>query len=114
MSEASSLPFLSGMALGGSVIAALGAGSTMFLEEKKPTVKSVSRDFIIGAFMVVMIMQLLPESTSSIIQYLLALAPLSLFRSAPAAIAESAASLGELAGGGGSDDVEVKVGVPKF
>jgi hypothetical protein len=100
------------MALGGSVIAALGAGSAMFLEEKKPTVKSVSRDFIIGAFMVVMIMQLLPESTSSIIQYLLTLAPLSLFTSAPAAIAESAASLGASVGGG--DEVEVKVGVPKF
>ncbi len=84
----------------------------MFLEEKKPTMKSVSRDFIIGAVMVIMIMQLLPESTSSVIQYLLALAPLSLFRSAPAAIAESAAGFSGI--GGGSDEVEVKVGVPKF
>ncbi len=95
------------------MIASLGAGSTMYIEEKKPSVKSLGRDFIIGAVMVAMIMQLLPESTTSVIQSILALAPLSLFKSAPAAIAESAASLGELAGGGG-DDVEVKVGVPKF
>ena len=91
------------------MIAALGAGSTMYVEEKKPTTKSLSRDFLIGAFMVAMIMQLLPESTSTVIQYILGLAPLSLFKSAPAAIAESVA-----AATGSSDDVEVKVGVPRF
>jgi hypothetical protein len=101
------------MALGGVVIAALGAGSTMYVEEKKPSAKSLSRDFIIGAVMVAMIMQLLPESTTSVIQYILALAPLSLFKSAPAAIAESAeAAFGAV--GAATDDVEVKVGVPKF
>jgi hypothetical protein len=103
-------PLLTGMALGGAVIAAIGAGSTMYVEEKKPSAKSLSRDFIIGAVMVAMIMQLLPESTTSVIQYLLALAPLSLFKSAPAAIAESVAA----ATASSSEDMEVKVGVPRF
>ena len=105
---------LTGMALGGAVIAALGAGSTMYVEEKKPSAKSLSRDFIIGAVMVAMIMQLLPESTTSVIQYLLALAPLSLFKSAPAAIAESAEAAFGVGAAAGGDDLEVKVGVPKF
>lgn len=107
----SSLPLATGMALGGSIIAALGAGSTMYIEEKKPSVKSISRDFIIGAAMVAMIMQLLPESTTSVIQYLLALVPLTLF-----------SSTGQKGGSGdsvpdslnGSEEFEVKVGVPKF
>lgn len=107
--SAASASLVTGMAIGGTVIAALGAGSTMYVEEKKPSVKSLSRDFLIGAVMVAMIMQLLPESTSSVIQYILGLAPLSLFKSAPAAIAESVASVA-----GPSDEVEVKVGVPRF
>lgn len=110
--SSTSLPLVTGMALGGVIIASLGAGSTMYIEEKKPSVKSLGRDFIIGAVMVAMIMQLLPESTTSVIQSILSLAPLSLFRSAPAAIAESAGAV--FSTGEGGEDVEVKVGVPKF
>jgi hypothetical protein len=87
-----------GMIIGGVLISSLGAGSTYFLEEKKPTVKSLGRDFIIGAIMVMMILQLLPESASFIIEYILALVPLSLVKTATQAV----------------DDMEVKVGVPKF
>ncbi len=104
----SSLPLVTGMALGGSIIAALGAGSTMYIEEKQPSIKTLSRDFIIGAVMVAMIMQLLPESTTSVIQYLLALAPLSFFSSGGGDSKEVES------GGGSTDDLEVKVGVPKF
>jgi hypothetical protein len=109
--SAASTSLITGMAIGGTVIAALGAGSTMYVEEKRPTVKSLSRDFLIGAMMVAMIMQLLPDSTSTVIQYIMGLAPLSLFTSAPAAIAESVAAA---TSNPSSDDVEVKVGVPRF
>jgi hypothetical protein len=109
--SAASTSIITGMAIGGTVIAALGAGSTMYVEEKKPSVKSLSRDFLIGAMMVAMIMQLLPDSTSTVIQYILGLAPLSLFKSAPAAIAESVAAA---ATASSSEDMEVKVGVPRF
>ena len=110
----SSLPLISGMALGGSIIAAIGAGSTMYVEEKKPSIKSVSRDFIIGATMVAMIMQLLPESTTSVIQYLLALAPLSLFSGGGGATGQSGGYESSSSSTGGGDEFEVKVGVPKF
>jgi len=95
----SSSPLVSGMVLGGVVIATLGAASTYFLEEKNPSFKTVGRDFIIGAAMLAMILQLLPESSTSLIQYILQLAPLSLMSNVQS---------------GGQDDMEVKVGVPRF
>ncbi len=61
--------------------------------------------------MVAMIMQLLPDSTTTVIQYILSLAPLSLFKSAPGAIVDSAMAI---TGGDSGDELEVKVGVPKF
>jgi hypothetical protein len=88
------------MIIGGVVISCLGAGSTYLLEEKKPSIKSVGRDFIIGAIMVMMILQLLPESSTYLIEYVLSLIPLSL------------ASTAKI--GGGETEVEVKVGVPRF
>jgi len=90
-------PLVPGMIIGGVLISSLGAGSTYFLEEKKPTVKSMGRDFIIGAIMVMMILQLLPESSSFIIEYIMALVPISLVKAATQ-----------------NNDMEVKVGVPKF
>ena len=99
----SQTPLVTGMILGGVVISALGAASTHFVEEKKPTVKSLGRDFIIGSIMVAMIMQLLPESTTSIVEFLIALAPLTLFT--PGKTTESV----EI-----KEEMEVKVGVPKF
>jgi hypothetical protein len=98
----SQTPLVTGMILGGVVISALGAASTHFVEEKKPTVKSLGRDFIIGSIMVAMIMQLLPESTTSIVEFLVALAPLTLFTPSKAEVVEI------------KEEMEVKVGVPKF
>jgi hypothetical protein len=100
-------PLVSGMVLGGVLISALGAGSSLFLEEKKPSVKSVSRDFIIGAIMVALIIQLLPDSSTTVIQFLLGLVPASLLSGGGAAVA---AATSDTSG----DDMEVKVGVPRF
>ena len=91
------------------MISAIGAASSQFIEEKAPTVKTLSRDFIIGAVMVAMIMQLLPESSTSVIQFVLSLAPLSLFAQSSKvveAITEVVAAPVE--------EEEVRVGVPKF
>jgi len=96
-----STPLVPGMVLGGIVIAVLGAVSTTYLEEKNPSVKSVARDFIIGAIMLLCILQLLPESSTSLIQAVMASIPFSL-------------PLSALQGGAVQDDMEVKVGVPNF
>jgi hypothetical protein len=99
-------PLVSGMVLGGVLISAIGAGSTIFVEEKSPSAKSLSRDFIIGATMVALIMQILPESSTTTIQFLLGLAPLALF--------SGKGKEEQLQKGGGEEDLEVKVGVPRF
>jgi hypothetical protein len=92
------------MILGGVVISSLGASTMYFLEEVKPSVKTVARDFIIGALMMLMIVQLLPESSEYMITTIMALIPLS------------ALATPEVTQKGGEDtgELEVKVGVPNF
>ena len=85
-----------GIIIGGSVISALGALSTYNLENKKPTMKSLSRDFIIGSVIFLLIMQLLPESSLYIINYIKSvIIPLPL----PSSVVE---------------DLDIQVGLPKF
>jgi len=99
----------SGIILGGVVISAIGSASTVFVEKQTPSVKSIIRDFLIGAALVGCIFQLLPESSSSLVSMFLSIIP-------------STAALSSLVGGGSSEDgkssagedQEVKVGVPKF
>ena len=90
------------MVLGGVVISSLGASTMYFLEEVKPTVKTVARDFIIGAVMMLMVLQLLPESSEYMIQCAMALIPMAMFAKGPAQA------------GGAEPEMEVKVGVPNF
>jgi hypothetical protein len=99
----SQTPLVTGMVLGGVIISSLGAASTQFIEEKAPTAKTLGRDFIIGAVMVAMIMQLLPESSTSIVEFIMGLVPLALFSSQKTEIVEAV-----------SNEMEVKVGVPRF
>jgi hypothetical protein len=89
------------MAIGGTILTSLSAVSTFVLEKRAPTVKSIARDFIIGATIIAVLFQILPESTTSLIQTIFSFAPLS------------AASL-SLPALSGSDDLEVRVGVPRF
>jgi len=87
--------YLIGVLFGGILISTLGAISTYNLENKKPTTKSLIRDFIIGSILFVMVMQLLPESSTSLITALTSFVPSSVI---PTSI----------------DDIEIQVGVPKF
>ena len=87
--------YLIGILFGGSLITSLGAVSTYSVEKKSPSIKSVSRDFIIGSLLFVMIMQLLPESSLSIIKYITSFIPSQL------ALPKS-------------DELELNVGIPKF
>ena len=92
------------MVLGGVVISSLGASTMYFLEESHPSVKTVARDFIIGALMMMMILQLLPESSEYMLGVVMSLAPLSMF----------AKSQPQGQTGGAEPEMEVKVGVPNF
>jgi hypothetical protein len=74
-----------------------------FLEESQPSVKTVARDFIIGALMMMMILQLLPESSEYMLGIVMSLAPLSMF-----------AKAAQAGGATAEPEMEVKVGVPNF
>ena len=87
--------YLIGILFGGSLITSLGALSTYSIEKKSPSIKSVCRDFIIGSILFVMIMQLLPESSLSIIKYITSLIPVGIAMSK-------------------TDELELNVGIPKF
>ena len=83
-----------GLLFGGVIISLLGALSTYTVEKKKPTMKSVIRDFIIGSVLFLLIMQLLPESSESLISYILSFVALPVVSS--------------------YDDMDIQVGVPQF
>ena len=86
-----------GIIIGGTLISALGALSTYNVENKKPTMKSITRDFIIGSVLFLLIMQILPESSLSMIQYVTSFIPSSL-----PTLSTSV------------DDMDIQVGIPKF
>jgi RsiW-degrading membrane proteinase PrsW (M82 family) len=86
-----------GILIGGSLISALGALSTYNVENKKPTIKSISRDFIIGSVLFLLIMQLLPESSSYMIQSIT-----SFVSSGLPTLSTSV------------DDMDIQVGIPQF
>ncbi len=86
-----------GMVFGGSVISALGASSTYFMEKQKPKLKTILRDFIIGAVLVMMLLQVMPETTTSMFQ----------------GVSSVISSLPEVSSSSLSD-LEIQTGVPKF
>jgi len=87
--------YVIGILFGGILISTLGAISTYNLENKKPTTKSLIRDFLIGSILFVLVMQLLPESSTSLINMLTSFVPTSVISTSV-------------------DDIEIQVGVPKF
>ena len=56
-----------GALLGGTSMSLLSAVGTYAVEKTKPTTKTLSRDFILGAVLLLLILQLLPESTGKLI-----------------------------------------------
>ena len=91
--------YILGVFFGGTLISSLGAVSSYTVEQKVPTIKSLMRDFIIGSILFVLIMQLLPESSSALLKYLTSLIPFSLF---------SSSSLIDY------EELELQVGMPNF
>lgn len=98
----SSTTLAAGIALGGVTIAGMGAASTYTIEKKQPTIKSIMRDFIIGCVLVLMLVQILPDSVQTIMGFL----PSASSVLSGAAIMATAAT--------GTNEMEIQVGVPGF
>ena len=89
------------------------------LENKKPTPKTVGRDFILGVVLFFVLLQLIPESTMSLLAMVLAILPTM----SAASFASSASPTSEVLENAietltstvaALDEVEVRVGVPRF
>ena len=105
----SSLYWIGGIG-SGIFITTLSATAMWFLENKKPTAKTVGRDFILGGILFFILLQLVPESMMSLLTGAIALVPMSA-ASAPEVIENVIETLTSTVA---SDDVEVRVGVPRF
>lgn len=88
-----------GILFGGALISSLGAISSYSVEKKPPTMKSVMRDFIIGSVLFLLIMQLLPDSSASLLSYISSFS----FLSAMPSMSSS-----------GGEDLDIQVGLPQF
>ena len=99
----SSTALAAGIVIGGLTISGLGAATVYTIEKKQPTIKSIMRDFIIGCVLVLMLVQLIPDSVQSLVGFLPSAASVL---SGAAAMASSVAEP--------SNEMEIQVGVPGF
>ena len=61
---------LVGIVAGGLFVSALGGIAEYMREKEMPSYKGLARDFLIGAVLVVFLLQIMPESMSSILSFL--------------------------------------------
>ena len=111
MTESNSSLYWIGGVGSGVFISALSATAMWFLENKKPTAKTVGRDFILGGILFFILLQLVPESMMSLLTGAIALVPMS-GGSAPTVVDNVIETLTSTVAA--SDEVEVRVGVPRF
>ena len=93
-----------GGGLGGITLATVSSVVMWFAEKKIPTTKTIGRDLILGAILFFLLLQLLPESTMSLLTGILA------------AVAIQNEIVNDVASPilSGIDDIELRVGVPNF
>jgi hypothetical protein len=90
-----------GIVAGGLLISSLGGVAEYMREKEMPSYKSLVRDFLIGAVLVVFLLQIMPDSMANILHFLPSLKGLS----------EVVPSVGSLAGDSGPD---LQIGPARF
>jgi hypothetical protein len=103
-SETPSYIYWVGGGLGAITLASVSAVIMWFAEKKIPTIKTIGRDFILGAILFFLLLQLLPESTMTLVTSILALTEATVPQAN--SIVDSVSSV--------VDDIELRVGVPNF
>ena len=91
-----------GSILGGITLATVSASVMWAAEGKVPNGKTIGRDVILGIFLFFILFQLLPESTTMLITAIISFVSVN----KDTIIAELPPPV--------SDDMEVRVGIPKF
>ena len=97
-----------GGALGAVTLASVSAAIMWVAEKKIPTVKTVGRDIILGAILFFLLLQLLPDSTLSLVTGIIAVFAVKneLVSGEANSVIESVLTP--------IDDIELRVGVPNF
>ena len=109
-------PFWVGPVLGGITLASVASVGNYVVEKQAPQPRAIARDFILGSILFLLIMQILPESTSKLVMAIMS------FSAFGKMVGGSASVLGASTSGNViedssltvSDDVEVRVGIPRF
>ena len=107
-SETPSHVYWVGGALGAVTLASASAVIMWIAEKKIPTVKTVGRDIILGAILFFLLLQLLPDSTLSLVTGIITMFVVKneLVSGETTAVIESVLTP--------IDDIELRVGVPNF
>jgi len=103
MSEDARSIYWVGGSLGGVTLATVSAAVMWVAEKKIPNGKTIGRDVILGIVLFFILLQLLPESTTIMITTILSFISLS-----RTTLEDTAAKIPSL------EEMEVRVGVPKF
>jgi hypothetical protein len=103
-SETPSYLYWVGGGLGAVTLASASAIIMWVAEKKVPTVKTIGRDVILGAILFFLLLQLLPESTMSLVTAIVAITT----------VKNEIVSTQENPVMTAIDDIELRVGVPNF
>lgn len=116
MSETNSSLYWIGAVVSGAFISSLSAGGMWLIENKKPTVKTIGRDFILGGILFFILLQLVPESTMALLSGLLLIIPKMSPNMSGGGETEPnvVENIVETLTSASLDEVEVRVGVPRF
>lgn len=112
--------------LGGVVLCLMSTASVYYVERDFPKPKALARDFILGAILVMCIMQILPESVSNCIAMIMSLG--SAFNLSSITNFTTSTTAGNVSNvvqsitpsiivpnfSGDSDEIDVRVGIPNF
>lgn len=94
---------LLGIVAGGVFVSALGGIAEYMREKEIPSYKGLARDFFIGAVLVVFLLQIMPESMTTVLAYLPTLK----------GITDSVPSVSTMTGGGDSGP-DLQIGPARF
>lgn len=86
-----------GIVAGGVLISALGGVAEYMREKEMPSYKGLVRDFLIGAVLVVFLLQIMPESMTSMLAYLPSMK----------SITDNVPSVSAIAGGDAGPDLQI-------
>ena len=109
--------------LGGVVLCLMSTASVYYVERDFPKPKALARDFILGAILVMCIMQILPESVSNCMAMIMSLG--SAFNLSAVSKTNHIETVSDIVQSitpsiivpnftGDSDEIDVRVGIPNF